>query len=161
MGGIQSSRRGRGARFSSSNCGDLTAKVLARRTWAAVETHEHVCAPLIMLVQEMDCDRASIWLLWPLMKTVNIAELKNGLSRYLIEVRSGQELLIRDRSLAIARIVPIAHDPGQDEELIALAGQGKIRLGEGLLDESFWEMPAPRVTNAALQCAIKAERDDR
>ena len=95
------------------------------------------------------------------MKTVNIAELKNGLSRHLIEVRSGQEILIRDRSLAIARIVPIAHDPGQDEELIALAGQGKIRLGVGLIDESFWELPAPRVPNSGLQRAVKAERDDR
>jgi len=95
------------------------------------------------------------------MKTVNIAELKNGLSRYLIEVRSGQEILIRDRSLAIARIVPIAHDSGQDEELIALAGQGKIRLGEGLLDESFWSLPAPRVSKSAIQRAVNAERSER
>ena len=94
------------------------------------------------------------------MKTVNIAELKNGLSRYLIEVRSGHEILIRDRSLAIARIVPIAHDPGQDEELIALAGQGKIRLGKGVVDESFWKMPALRVSRSALRRAVNAERDD-
>ena len=95
------------------------------------------------------------------MKTVNIAELKNGLSRYLTAVRSGQEIVIRDRSLAIARIVPIAHNPGQDEELIALSGEGKIRLGEGLLGESFWSLPAPRVSKAALQRAVNAERAER
>jgi antitoxin (DNA-binding transcriptional repressor) of toxin-antitoxin stability system len=37
------------------------------------------------------------------MKSVNIAELKNRLSLYLKEVRAGEEIVIRDRDLAIAR----------------------------------------------------------
>lgn len=94
------------------------------------------------------------------MKTVNIAELKNQLSRYITEVRAGQEIVIRDRSLAVARLVPIAHPTSPDDELLTLASQGKIRLGEGSLEESFWKMRAPRVPRAALHNAIRAERDD-
>lgn len=101
-----------------------------------------------------------MWLLWPCMKTVNIAELKNQLSRYITEVRAGQEIVIRDRSLAVARLVPIEQQISPDEELRALAAQGKIRLGEGLIEESFWKMPAPRISRAALQNALRDERDD-
>jgi hypothetical protein len=48
----------------------------------------------------------------------------------------------------------------EDEELLALASQGKLRLGHGVLDESFWAMPAPRVAAAALRRAVEQERDD-
>jgi prevent-host-death family protein len=94
------------------------------------------------------------------MRSVNIAELKNRLSHYLNEVRAGEEILIRDRNLAIARIVPLQHSPDQDSELLSLAAQGKLRLGEGVLDESFWELPAPRVSAEALRRAIAEERDE-
>jgi prevent-host-death family protein len=94
------------------------------------------------------------------MKTVNIAELKNQLSRYITEVKAGQEIVIRDRTLAVARLVPMADQTSPDDELHALASQGKIRLGEGALEASFWEMPAPRVPRAALQTVIQRERED-
>lgn len=95
-----------------------------------------------------------------MLKSVNIAELKNRLSVYLNEVRAGQEVLVRDRNTPIARIVPIAHGEDQDGELHALAAQGKVRLGEGKLDESFWDLPAPRVNAVALRRAVKSEREE-
>lgn len=94
------------------------------------------------------------------MKSVNIAELKNRLSVYLNDVKAGEEILVRDRNKPVARIVPLARSRDEDEELLALASQGKLRLGEGSLDESFWEMPAPRVPAAALRRAVQQERDD-
>ena len=94
------------------------------------------------------------------MKSVNIAELKNHLSLYLNKVKAGEEILICDRNQPVARIVPLSRDRDQDAELLALAAQGKLRLGEGSLDESFWEMPAPRVSAEALRRAIERERDD-
>lgn len=94
------------------------------------------------------------------MKSVNIAELKNRLSVYLNEVKSGEEILVRDRNKPVARIVPLARSRDEDEGLLALASQGKLRLGEGTLEESFWEMPAPRVSAATLRRAIQQERDD-
>ena len=94
-----------------------------------------------------------------IMKTVNIAELKNRLSLYLNEVRTGHEVIVRDRNVPIARIVPISQsDP--DDELRALAGQGKIRLAEDQLDEAFWDLPAPRVPRDTLRRVLIRERDE-
>jgi prevent-host-death family protein len=94
------------------------------------------------------------------MKSVNIAELKNGLRGYLNEVKAGEEILVRDRNQPIARIVPLARSRDEDEELLALASRGKLRLGEGCLEEAFWQMPAPRVSAAALRRAVEQERDE-
>ena len=94
------------------------------------------------------------------MKSVNIAELKNRLSVYLNEVKSGEEILVRDRDKPVARIVPLARSKDEDQELLALASQGKLRLGSGHLEESFWNMPAPRVSTAALRSAVEQERDE-
>ena len=93
------------------------------------------------------------------MKSVNIAELKNRLSTYLNDVKAGEEILVRNRNQPVARIVPLVRSR-DEEELLALASQGKLRLGEGLLEESFWEMPAPRVPVAALRRAVEQERDE-
>jgi prevent-host-death family protein len=93
------------------------------------------------------------------MKAVNIAELKNRLSFYLNEVRAGHEVLVRDRNNPIARIVPIQWP--DDDELLVLAAQGKIRLGKGSIDDSFWDLPAPRVATDALRRALKQERDEK
>jgi prevent-host-death family protein len=94
------------------------------------------------------------------MKAVNIAELKNHLSVYLNKVRGGEEIVIRDRSLPIARIVPLNRSADQDDELSALAAQGKLSPGEGVVDDSFWDLPAPRVTPRVLRTAIERERDE-
>jgi prevent-host-death family protein len=94
------------------------------------------------------------------MKSVNIAELKNRLSVYLNDVKAGEEILVRDRNQPVARIVPLARSRDEDEELLALASQGKLRLGHGVIDESFWAMPAPRVSAAALRRAVEQERDE-
>ena len=55
----------------------------------------------------------------------------------------------------VARIIPLARSRDEDEELLALASQGKLRLGEGVLEDSFWEMPAPHVSAVALRRAVE------
>lgn len=86
--------------------------------------------------------------------------MKNRLSVYLNEVKGGEEILVRVRNQPVARIVPLARSRDEDEELLAFTSQGKLRLGEGVIDESFWETPAPRVSAAALRRAVDQERDD-
>jgi antitoxin (DNA-binding transcriptional repressor) of toxin-antitoxin stability system len=75
-------------------------------------------------------------------------------------VKAGEEILVRDRNQPIARIVPLVRSRDEDEELLAIAAQGKLRLGDGLLEESFWEVPAPRVPAAAMRRAVEQERDE-
>ena len=94
------------------------------------------------------------------MKSVNMAELKNKLSLYLHQVRAGEEILIRDRGVPIARIVPLAPGAGQEDELAALAAQGKVRLGIGAIDDSFWLLPAPRVSRGILRQTLDQERNE-
>ena len=94
------------------------------------------------------------------MKSVNVAELKNRLSFYLSEVKAGEEILVRERNVPVARIVPLRDGNDGDDELIALAAQGKIRLGTGTIDESFWKMPAPRIPMKVLRRVVEQERDE-
>jgi prevent-host-death family protein len=92
------------------------------------------------------------------MKAINIAELKNNLSMYLRKVRTGEEIIVRDRDVPVARIIPWHGE--HDEELLELASQGLMVLGNGLIEENFWQMPAPRVAEEALHSAIAQERED-
>jgi antitoxin (DNA-binding transcriptional repressor) of toxin-antitoxin stability system len=92
------------------------------------------------------------------MKAISVAELKNNLILYLDEVKAGERIEVREGDQPIALIVPTPRDE-QDEELLALAAQGKIRLGEGPIEDSFWDLPAPEVPMDVLQRVVKEERD--
>jgi prevent-host-death family protein len=66
------------------------------------------------------------------MKTVGLRELKNRLSEYVREVRSGEGVLVTDRGEVVAELVP----PGQVKDsraaasgLVALARSGRLTLG--------------------------------
>jgi prevent-host-death family protein len=66
------------------------------------------------------------------MKSVGLRELKNRLSEYVRDVRSGEGVLVTDRGEVVAELVP----PGQrsDERgipsgLAALARRGQLTLG--------------------------------
>jgi prevent-host-death family protein len=68
------------------------------------------------------------------MKKANVAELKNRLSHYLSKVKRGETVLVMERSIPVARIVP-AVPPSQmssDETeawLKRLEADGILRLG--------------------------------
>ena len=93
------------------------------------------------------------------MRSVNIAELKNSLSAYLRLVRDGEEVVIRDRNRAIARIVPIEAGGDEEEEERQLVAAGLLRLGAGPIEDSFWDLPAPRVSSDKVQRALQEDRD--
>ena len=73
------------------------------------------------------------------MATVNIALLKNTLSKHLAAVRKGGEVVVVDRNTPVARIVPYHPGPGGtgktakdrpvDVRLTALVRQGAITPG--------------------------------
>ena len=70
------------------------------------------------------------------MRTTNIAALRNHLTRYLKEVRAGEEIVVRDRQLPFARIVPLAHNDETEDS--ALVASGLMRRAERALPASFW-----------------------
>jgi prevent-host-death family protein len=68
-----------------------------------------------------------------LMRSVNVAELKNKLSKYLRFAKGGEEIVIRDRNLPVAKLVPFSPEEGSDEELLLVAA-GKMRLPKSPLE---------------------------
>lgn len=66
------------------------------------------------------------------METVGIRELKNRLSAFLRQVRSGESVLVTDRGEVVAEISPPGQrlpDPSLPQELISLARRGVATLG--------------------------------
>jgi prevent-host-death family protein len=93
------------------------------------------------------------------MKTTAIADLKARLSRYLRLVRTGEEILITDRDVPIAKIVPVTDLGSELEALRDLERQGLLRLGSGRLPKDFWKMPRGKDPKASVRRAVREERD--
>jgi prevent-host-death family protein len=89
------------------------------------------------------------------MKRARIAELKNNLSRYLDHVRGGGTVVVLDRNLPVARIVPIrqsSDDVGNDDARLArLERRGLIRRGTGGLPDRLGRRKPPRLRGSVLQ----------
>ncbi len=94
------------------------------------------------------------------MKSVNVAELKNRLSAYLTFARNGEEIVIRDRNLPVARLIPFSAKDASDDELLLVAA-GKMRLPKGPLDTAaLWKIPTGRVRSSAAVGAVLKDRDE-
>jgi prevent-host-death family protein len=92
-------------------------------------------------------------------KTAAVAELKTHLSRYLSRVKAGEEILVTERGVAVARLVPVS---GADEGTTALRDlerQGLVRLGTGTLPKNFWDLPRPRDPKSSVRKALLRERE--
>jgi len=94
------------------------------------------------------------------MRSVNVAELKNQLSKYLTFARGGEEVVIRDRNLPVAKLVPFSADGADDQELILVAA-GRMRLPKVRLGvKKLAKIPTGRVAgNKAIQ-AVLADREE-
>ena len=112
------------------------------------------------------------------MNSVNIADLKNNLSRYLARVREGAELTVLDRDTPVARILPFAPRPaagGREAGVTSAereAARARIeelqRLGilgpgdpEGLAELARTRPPVklPKGTPSAVDILIKMRRE--
>jgi len=88
---------------------------------------------------------------------VKIAELKSKLSEYLRSVRRGNEIVIKDREMPIARIVPYEERP-QGERLAIRPAQGSLEE----VDRIMANLPRPKgLKPGDLDRALKWVRRDR
>ncbi len=99
------------------------------------------------------------------MGSVNIAELKNRLSAYLQRVRAGEEIVIRDRNVPVAKLIPLSSEDASSEEL-ALAASGELLFPLEPLDErAFWSIKASGSKksgiNKAAAKAVSRDREER
>lgn len=92
------------------------------------------------------------------MKTANIAELKNHLSVYLAEVKRGGQVLVSERNVPFAKIVPLNYTDDYDAEELELVAKGIMTLPEEELPESFWEEELPDLQPQLFIDAILKDR---
>jgi prevent-host-death family protein len=95
------------------------------------------------------------------MKTTGIASLKARLSSYLKMVKAGNEVLITDRGIPIAKLVPIDAGGKDEARRRKLAAEGLLILAKGRLPRELLEPPKgdPRQGKGVL-AALLAERDE-
>jgi len=94
------------------------------------------------------------------MRSVNVAELKNRLSKYLTFAKAGQEVVIRERNLPVAKLIPFSSEDANDQELL-LAATGKLRLPSVQLDvKKLLRIRTGRVSGNKAIRALQADRDD-
>lgn len=95
------------------------------------------------------------------MRTVSVAELKNSLSKYLTFAKAGEEIVIRDRNIPVAKLVPFSSQDATEEEL-ALVAAGKLRLPTKTITiEDLLKIPTGKVKSGSAIKALLDERDEQ
>lgn len=97
------------------------------------------------------------------MRSVNIAELKNRLSTYIGYAKAGEEIVIRDRKLPVAKLVPLeVGDRSEHERRLIAEGKmipAKVPWSPELIEEIL-KMPRPRVPDGAATQALLDDREE-
>jgi antitoxin (DNA-binding transcriptional repressor) of toxin-antitoxin stability system len=99
------------------------------------------------------------------MRTVNIGVLKNQLSAYLQLVRNGEEVVVKDRNVPVARIIPfplpLPPEGDHEAERAYLIATGQAKAPKQKMDwEAFWALPAGNVSDEAVKEAIEWAKGD-
>lgn len=96
------------------------------------------------------------------MKTVSVSDAKSGLSALIRELRSGEAVVITDRGVPVAQLVPPPITAGVSAHAIELAQRGRLILPSAPLEgeiETILQSPLPQARASAV-AALRAERDD-
>jgi len=90
------------------------------------------------------------------MKTLDLADV----SRLPEELKSGEEIELRDGGRAVATVVPV---PRQtiEERIDELAREGKVRKGTGTLPDDFFTRPLPKAEASVLEQLLHDRRTGR
>ena len=91
--------------------------------------------------------------------TANVAQLKARLSEYLRQVKDGSEVVITERGIPVARLVPLAPDEQRATREERLIRSGALRPPTAPRQP----LGAPKLTRGAGRAvldALIAERDD-
>ena len=69
------------------------------------------------------------------------------------------EVLITDRGIPVARLVPLSRSKDLKESLVRMEKEGLIRIGSGKLPKNFWRMHRPDDSNGMVLKALLDERE--
>lgn len=94
------------------------------------------------------------------MTTVSISRLKAQLSEFVKLVRSGQEVLVTDRGLPVARLVPLDTGSWVDARAAELVDNGLAKPPISSLPKDFWDRPRPADPKSRILDALVVERSE-
>lgn len=98
------------------------------------------------------------------MKTVGVRELKNRLSEYIRQARSGESVLVTDRGQVVAELTPPGHgatDTSVPAGLIALARRHLLVIGAPVDRDVYPALPRTRRRRRTSAQLLQDERGDR
>jgi prevent-host-death family protein len=95
------------------------------------------------------------------MKTVAVADLKARLSEYLKHIKAGEEVVITERGLPVARLVPLAREARRATRRDRLAKAGLLRLGRGKVRKALLTPPKGRATRSVVEALLEERREGR
>lgn len=97
------------------------------------------------------------------MKTVGVRELKNRLSEFIRQVKSGEGVLVTDRGQVVAELTPPGHgaiDTSVPAGLLALARRNLVAIGAPGDGDVYPALPRSRRRRTAARL-LDEERGDR
>ena len=98
------------------------------------------------------------------MKTVGVRELKNRLSEYLRQAKSGEGVLVTDRGQVVAELTPPGHgatDASVPAGLLALARRHLLVIGATADSDLYPALPRTRRRKRTAAQLLQEERGDR
>jgi prevent-host-death family protein len=91
--------------------------------------------------------------------TTSVVQLKSRLSEYLRRVKAGGELVITERGVPVARLVPLDAAQRRTTRRLRLSKTGIVRPGRGKLPRRL--LTPPHGAEAGVLDALLAERGDQ
>ena len=96
------------------------------------------------------------------MKTAGVADLKAHLSRHLRVVRAGEEVVITDRGVPVAKLVPLDGEARRGSRRQRLIGAGALIPGRGRIRASLLRPPTgPRLGTGLLRALLDEREQGR
>jgi prevent-host-death family protein len=94
-------------------------------------------------------------------RTVSVVELKAKLSEQLRQVKSGHELIVTERGIPVARMLPLDDGERRSTRRLRLTRSGALKPGRGKLPATLKRPPVgPEHDGKAVVDALLAERND-
>jgi len=93
-------------------------------------------------------------------RTASIAELKARLSEFLGLVKRGEEVIVTERNVPVARLSPLANRDVADARTRELVRAGLLRPPRGRLPKDFMSLPMPADPGGSVLAEVLRERQE-
>ena len=91
-------------------------------------------------------------------RTTSVVQLKARLSEYLRLVKAGHEVVITERGVPVARVVPLDAAERKSTRRARLARAGLLKAGRGRLPKWFLQAPAGE-PSGVLEALLEERRE--